>query len=68
MQNMRIFEGKLESVMHVCDRIFLELRECFCLQFWEISVPCNSWTGFLDMIARLRSKVIILEVCCECPS
>ncbi|XP_071912409.1 uncharacterized protein [Coffea arabica] len=66
MRNRWIFKGKLDSVMHVCDRIFLELRECFCVQFREISLPCTSRIGFFETIARLRSNVIIREVCWVC--
>ncbi|XP_027122034.2 uncharacterized protein [Coffea arabica] len=68
MRNMWIFEGKLDSVVHVCDRIFLELRECVCLQFREISLPCSSRIGFFEMIGRLRRKVIIREVRWEGPT
>ena len=52
MRNLWIFNGKLDLVMHVCDRIFLELRKWFCLRFWEISLPDNSQISFFIMIAR----------------
>ena len=42
MRNLWIFDGKLDSVMHVCDRIFLEPREWFYLRFQEISLLDNS--------------------------
>ncbi|XP_027103043.1 uncharacterized protein [Coffea arabica] len=39
----------------------------FTVRHKEISLPDNSQVDFFDMIAWLRSKIVIWEVCWECP-
>ncbi|XP_027169555.1 uncharacterized protein LOC113769293 [Coffea eugenioides] len=66
-RNKFVFKEKLLTMKQVCDRVFIEFRERFGVQFREIIIPCSSWPSFFDAVAGLGSVVNVVQVRWKCP-
>ena len=62
MRNKFLFKGRLLSMVHICAKIFSDLKDLSYLKFKGNITSGQDWPGFFGMVAGLKREYKTLVV------